>query len=63
MREEEKSKYLFNIIISFIGMIIGLICLMYELFILKTNGLFWMIIIICNIIIFMGNLYGYNGDK
>lgn len=59
MKEEEKSKLKYGIIISTIGIIISLICLISELVILNKSGLFWIIILICNILILIGNLYTY----
>ena len=63
MKEEEKSKYKFGIIIALIGVIISLICLLLEIFMLKTSPLFWIIILTCNIIILTGNIYGYKNSK
>lgn len=59
MKEEEKSKYKFNIIISLIGILISIICIIYEILILKSFPIFWIIILSCNLIILMGNIYEY----
>lgn len=59
MKEEEKSKYKFNIIISLIGIVISIICMIYEIFISKSFPMFWIIIFSCNIVILIGNIYEY----
>ena len=57
--EREKSKYKFSIILSIIGLFICLICLILEIFIIKESMLFWIILLVCNLIILIGNLYEY----
>ena len=59
MKEEEKSKLKYGIIISIIGIIISLICMIGEIIIFKIIPFFWIIILICNITILIGNLYEY----
>ena len=58
-KENEKSKYKLSIIISIIGLVICFICLILEIFIIKESMLFWIILITCNLIILIGNLYQY----
>ena len=59
MREEEKSKIRYSVIISLIGIAISLICLILELVLIKRFSVFWTIILICNILILLGNYYEY----
>ena len=59
MNEEERSKLKLNIIISVIGIIIGLFCYLLEIFVLKMSGIFWLILLIVNIIILVVNAYEY----
>lgn len=54
-----KSKLKFNIIISLIGILISLICLLCEMFILKGELIFWLIIFSCNLVIFISNFHEY----
>lgn len=59
MKKEEKSKYKLSMIISIIGIIISVICLVLEIIYLKNAIIFWVIILSCNILIFIGNYYQY----
>ena len=63
MKEEEKSKYKFGIIMATIGVIISIICLLLEIFMLKTSPIFWIIILVCNVTILTGNIYCYKNSK
>ena len=49
MKEEEKSKYLYLIILSLVGIIISIIFMILELLNDKESLIFWIIIFICNI--------------
>ena len=59
MNEEERSKLKLNIIISVIGIIIGLFCYLLEIFVLKMYGIFWLTLLIVNMIILVVNAYEY----
>lgn len=59
MREEEKSKIKYNVIICFICTMISLIFIILELLIMKRNSIFWIIIFISNLLILLGNYYAY----
>ena len=59
MREEEKSKIKFNIIIAMIGLFISLVFLILEIFIIKRDFIFWIILSLCNFIIVIGSYYAY----
>ena len=59
MKEEQKSKLKYGIIISTIGIIISLICIIFETITFKNFPLFWIIILVCNLLILIGNFYTY----
>lgn len=57
--EELKSKTKFSIIISLIGVIISLICLILEIISKGTSITFWVILLSCNISIMLANISNY----
>ena len=59
MKEEEKSKLKYGIIISIIGVVISVICMIGEIITFKKVPIFWIIILSCNLTILIGNLYAY----
>ena len=59
MRERKKSKYKLNLIISLIGIIICITCLILELTLLHNSVIFWVILLLCNAFIFVGSLIYY----
>lgn len=59
MKKEEKSKYKLSMIISLIGIVISIICLILEIVYLKKSIIFWIILLSCNVLIFIGNYYEY----
>lgn len=59
MKEEQRSKLKYGIIISAIGIIISLICIILETITFKNFPIFWIIILVCNLLILIGNFYTY----
>ena len=63
MNEKEKSKAKFNMILSIIGIVISIVCLLLEIFIIKSGIIFWLILLICNITILIGNYLEFKNSK
>ena len=59
MKEREKSKSKFNMLLSIIGIVISIVCLLLEIFVIKSGIIFWIIILTCNILVLIGNYYEY----
>lgn len=57
--EELKSKTKFSIIISLIGVIISLICLIFEIISKGSSITFWVILLTCNISVMFANIANY----
>jgi len=59
MSEVERSKIKMNIILTIIGIIIALACFLIEILLLKMSGIFWLILLICDIAILIINVVEY----
>ena len=59
MKKEDKSKLKYNVIICFIGTTISLGCFILELVLIQKVSIFWIILLICNLLILLGSYYEY----
>ena len=59
MKERRKSKFKLNMILSLIGIVLCITGIILELVLLHESIVFWLILLLCNVFIFVGSFINY----
>ena len=59
MSERRKSKHKLNLILSSIGMVLCIAGIILERVVRHESIIFWLILLICNLFIFIGSLINF----